>query len=155
MAMVDKFILLDHVQFEKNGYQNRYLINGKWITKPVKSSLELIVDKEYVDGKKLAEHNERWIRLLADEMNITTEIIKDIDMETTSTQRLIDIVKLHGGDTYVTNPEAKDKYLDEDLIKSQGIKIKYCKVPLHLQKHTFAIFEKYGIDGAIKQLPKR
>ena len=51
--------------------------------------------------------------------------------------------------------EAKDKYLDEKLFRQYELDIEYCKVPKHLQKATFEIFEEYGIDGAIKQLPMR
>ena len=153
--MVDRFVLLNHVQFEKNGYQNRYsLSNGKWVTKSVKHGLDLIVNKQYADGKSLNMINIMWIRVIKETLSIETELIHDYKSNLPATEKLIELVKLFGGDTYVTNSEAKNKYLNEDLMRQSGIDIEYCKVPKHLQKHTFEIFEEYGIDGAIKQLPK-
>ena len=35
----DKFIMLTHCQFEKNGYQNRFNLNDKWYTMSVKKGL--------------------------------------------------------------------------------------------------------------------
>jgi len=56
MARADLFVLLDHVQFERRGYQNRTQIrmNGeaRWLTVPVaqRSREERIVDKEIDNG---------------------------------------------------------------------------------------------------------
>lgn len=52
-----RFVLLDHVQFERQNYQNRTLIKTqggpKWVTVPVvqKSRDELILDKEICNGQ--------------------------------------------------------------------------------------------------------
>jgi len=155
MAMADKFVILQNVQFEKNGYQNRYMSKGAWVTKPVKSGLERIVDKEYTDGTNVAHINYLWINAIKQTLNIDTDIVFDYPTTLTKTERLIDLIKNYSGNVYVTNPEAKDKYLDEELMRRSGIDIEYCAVPKHLQRHTFEIFEEYGIEGAIKQLPKK
>lgn len=157
MAMADKFIILNNVQFEKNGYQNRYMVNNKWITKPVQHGLDLIMNKKYESGKSLNDLNMKWINVIKETLEINTEIVfpKWGSHSIDPTERLIMEIKLNYGDTYITNPEAKNKYLNEHLMKSRGIDIEYCKVPKNLQKHTFEIFEEYGIEGAIKQLPKR
>lgn len=156
MAMADKFVILKEVQFEKNGFQNRYnLSNGKWVTKPVKNEICSISEKKYADGSNLFQINMKWIEAIKETLGIDTEVVYDYPTELTKTERLIDLIKNYGGTTYITNESAKDKYLAEDLMRSNGINIEYCKVPKHLQKHTFEIFEEYGIEGAIKQLPKR
>lgn len=157
MAMCDKFIILANVQFEKNNYQNRYLLNDKdkWVTKSVNNGIETIKEKKYTDGNNLLTLNMYWINAIRHTLNIKTQIEFDYPTELKGTERLSNLVLGHGGDTYVTNPSAKDKYLDESSMKEQGIKIEYCVVPKHLQKHIFEIFEEYGIDGTIKQLPKR
>lgn len=157
MAMADVFIILKEVQFEKNNYQNRYFLNTKdrWVTKSVKSGNCLISDKKYTDGKDLFCLNMNWIHCIKETLNIDTRIEFDYPTELTKTERLIDLIKYYGGNTYITCPEAKDKYLDEDLMRNNGIDIEYYHVPKNLRKHTFEIFEEYGVDGAIKQLPVR
>lgn len=156
MANCDIFVILSYCDFEKNNFQNRYLLNdsGKWVTKSVSKKGKLIVDKEYTDGNYLLPMNMAWINTIKRTLNIKTRIEFDYPTELKGTERLIDLVKHYGGDTYFTNPNAKDKYLDEELMKKEGINIDYCKVPKHLQIHIFEAFEKYGIDGTIKQLKK-
>lgn len=174
MAMVDKFVLLNHVQFEKGGYQNRFKYKDKWITKPVNQGVEHIADKDYVDlkynvypysskpGGSISVLNMKWIVALRDTFNIKVDLTDDWLFHETrpadKTKKLIDIIQ---GQTrgildvvYVTSESAKDKYLDESMMRESGIEIEYCKVPKHLQRSTFEIIEEYGIEGAIKQLPK-
>ncbi len=155
MALADKFIILKEVQFEKNNYQNRYFLNEKekWVTKSVINKTELISEKYYTDDNRLLDLNMQWIRCIKDTLNIQTEIVYDIPLKTTKTQRLIDLIKFYDGDTYITCPEAKNKYLDEKLMIDSGIDIEYYSVPKNQRIHIFEMFEKYGIDGTIKQLP--
>lgn len=156
MSQCDIFVILSYCDFEKNNFQNRYLLNEKekWITKSIKSGKGRIIDKEYSDGTNLFSLNMYWINAIRKTLNIQTRIEFDYPTELRGTERLIDLVKHYGGDIYVTNPSAKDKYLDEDLMRASGVEIEYCSPPKHLLRHTFEIFEQYGIDGAIKQLKK-
>ena len=157
MANCDIFVILSYCDFEKNNFQNRYLINekNKWVTKSVKAGKGRIVDKMYTDGSYLFPLNMAWINTIKRTLNIKTEIVFDYPTELKGTERLIDLIKHYKGDVYVTNPSAKDKYLDEDLMRQSGVDIIYCSPPKHLQIHTFEAFEKYGIDGTIKQLGKK
>lgn len=154
MAMADKFIILTSCQFEKGGFQNRYkLSTGKWVTKSVEHGLEPLSNKRYSDLTPLVELNMKWINTIKDTLNIDTEILFDTGKTFEDpTAKLIYEVWNVGGQTYLTNPDAKNKYLNEYLMKSEGIEIEYCKVPKHLQIHIFEAFEKWGIDGTIKQL---
>ncbi len=104
----------------------------------------------------LLEVNMQWINAIKDILGITTEILFDTD-ETFGepTNKLAHEVIKAGGNIYVTNPEAKNKYLDERIMNDHGIEIEYCKVPKNLNIHIFEAFEKWGIDGTIKQLPTR
>lgn len=57
----DVFVLLDNVQFQKNGLQNRNQIrdqqNTMWLTVPVKQNLgELIMDVEIAEMKAIKKH---------------------------------------------------------------------------------------------------
>lgn len=157
MASVDVFIILSYCNFEKNNYQNRYLLNGKdkWVTKSVSKEGRRIVDKIYKDGSHLLPLNMAWINVIKRTLNINTRIEFDYPTEYCKTERLIDLIKHYGGNTYVTCPEAKDKYLNEELMKAHGINIEYYNPPKNVRKHIFEMFEEFGIDGTIKQLPKK
>lgn len=155
MAACDKFIILGHVQFEKNGFQNRYNVGETWVTKPVQGGLVNIIDKFYTDGNNVFSHNLKWIKCIKETLDIHTPILYDFKTDKTGTERLIQLIKHYNGDTYLTNPDAKEKYLDEELMKKEGIKIEYLNVPSHLKIHTFTAFEKWGIEGTSKQLPRR
>lgn len=156
MAMCDKFILLQNVQFEKGGFQNRYkLSSGKWVTRSVQHGLESLSTKKYADLKPLVGLNNEWIQVIKYTLNIETQICFDTDqLFTNPTEKLIHEIRQVQGDVYITNPDAKNKYLDEQWMKDCGIDIEYCKVPKHLQIHVFEAFEKWGIDGTVKQLEK-
>ena len=61
IALSDKFIILDDVQFQKNGVQNRNKLRNKngefWLTIPVKGSLgDSIKDKEIAHDKWKKKH---------------------------------------------------------------------------------------------------
>lgn len=158
MAKSDIFILLAGVQFEKNGYQNRFKYKDKWITKPVANKTELIYDKHYADGESLIALNLGWIYCIKRTLGIETSICLDIKegkpfcAMDNPTDRLVELVKRHKGTHYITNPTAKDKYLEEYKFANKNIEIEYCKVPKHLNKSMFEMFEEYGIEGTRKQL---
>lgn len=175
MAMVDVFVLLNQVQFEKNGFQNRFFFNGRWITKPVHKRTEMIFTKNYIelsnkdmnipelgigsiDGGSLHNLNKMWIKTIKHTLNITTQLTSD-SLTTIypydPTERIIKIVKDFEGDVYVTNPDAKDKYLNENKVRDAGLEIEYFKVPRNLKKGIFDMLGEYGVEGTIKQLPKK
>lgn len=155
MSACDKFIILSKVQFEKNGYQNRYFLQGqqKWVTMPVHHGLDRICDKYYVGGQPLAMHNLNFIMWVHATLGLTTEVVSDVATNSSATQRLLDNLNHYGGTVYVTNPSAKDKYLDEQMLKSAGIGIEYCDHP-DAKLNILEMFEKYGIEGTRNQLWK-
>lgn len=154
MAHSELFIILKEVDFCKNNFQNRYLLNKseKWVTKSVRSAGNSIKEKQYADGSNLLKVNMAWIQAIRMTLGITTKWAFDYPTTLTKTERLIDIIQYYKGTTYLTNESAKDKYLDEDLMRSSGIEIKYLDMPKHLNMHIFEAFEQFGIDGVIKQL---
>ena len=168
MAMADIFVILDTVQFEKNGWQNRCKVWEKWWTCPVNQGTEYIYRKKYINDFSLVDVNMHWIEAIRKTLGIRTQIeftresaianfvrTEHTVQKRDPTGKLVGIVKEKGGTVYITNPDAKGKYLDEEYMKSQGIEIEYCKVPKHLQIHVFEAFNKWGIEGTIKQLPRR
>lgn len=155
MSQSDIFIILGQVQFEKNGYQNRYFLQEKqkWVTMPVNHGLEPIYQKTYTNGTNLQDINVRFIFWVKDVLSIETRIVSDVVTSSRSTQRLIDNLNHYGATVYITNPSAKDKYLDEEAIKSAGIDIEYSEHPM-ASLNILEMFEKYGIEGTRNQLYK-
>lgn len=155
MSQCDLFILLTKVQFEKNGYQNRYFLQGqqKWVTKPVNHGLEPIYLKTYTDGLNLARHNMDFIIWVQDTLGIQCALVDDVVTESRGTQRILDNLNHYGATTYITNPSAKDKYLDEELIRSAGIDIEYSNPP-NANLNILEMFERFGIEGTKRQLWK-
>lgn len=156
MAMADVFVMLCHSQYRKGGFENRFMSSdGKWTTKPIEGGIDLLINKKYSDGTGVIEFNLAWILLMKETLGIDTKIELDYPTELTGTDRLIDIVKHFGGGIYITNPTAKDKYLNEDQMIDAGVDIEYCKIPPHLNIHTFEAWQRFGIDGTKAQMPKR
>lgn len=180
MAMCDYFIIYTTCQFEKNNFQNRFQYKDKWITKSVARGTLPIYEKIYTDGSNLVEVNMAWIEAIRLTLGINCQVVKDLSRiphgdgyfdigvkahqykEADATDRLIMLIEnckhyeyIKGDVVYITNREAKEKYLNEVKIKESGIGIEYCQVPRNLRKSTFEIFEEFGIDGAIRQLPQK
>ena len=49
MEQADIFVLLGNCQFEKNGFQNRFQMQGLWNTLSVKKGTHSIIEKQYVN----------------------------------------------------------------------------------------------------------
>lgn len=139
----DVFVILGHCQFEKGGYQNRFFADG-WSTMSVSRGLEPIISKIYIRPREdwdrilkkfpqlsrfsdcvsdsLHETNSAIIRKACRELKIKTKIVDDYPTDLTSNERLVDIVRRCGGDTYLSGLGAK-KYLDESAFNKYGIKV--------------------------------
>lgn len=149
----DVFIVMINCQFEKNGFQNRANIWEKWWTLPVKSGLQPIKEKQYMNGKSLVDVNMHWILWLCGVLGIDSKKIHfDFETEKRGTERIIEICKKFDCDEYLTNPDAMNKYLDEKMMNDSGIEVIACETP-H-KKHILEMFNSHGIDGAIKLLNK-
>ena len=155
MAQSDFFVLLEHCQFEKNGYQNRCEVRGKWWTLPVKSGLVPLKDKECVNGQTLVGVNYLWIMAIAQTLGIpSTKVVFDFETEKKGTERLIEICKTYVATHYLTNPQAQEKYLDRSAFERERIEILACHPPKQYQRPIFEMFEAYGIEGTAKLLKK-
>ena len=145
---VDVFVILKECQFEKNNFQNRVNINGKWRTMSVNKGLEPIRNKTYLNpqsdwnkiktnlpeyreilekcdkcvGDNLAATNYCIISNLCDMLGIDTKLEVDYPTDLKSTDRLVDICKRYGATEYYSGGGAK-KYLDESLFGD--IKVSY------------------------------
>lgn len=142
----DIFVILKYCQFEKNNYQNRFNIDGKWQTMSVNKGLEPICDKKYTNHledwrkikNKLSEYksildlfdtcisdslsdtNINIILKIKDILDIKTEIKFDYYTELKSTERLVDICKKYNGDCYLSGISGKN-YLDLNLFNNINV----------------------------------
>jgi hypothetical protein len=158
----DKFIMLTHCQFEKNGYQNRFNFNDNWYTMSVKKGLEPIKDKVYLNPKNdwdkiknklpdyksilnefddcifegLEKTNILIINRLCEMLNIKTEIVTDYPTELKSTDRLVDLCIKHQATEYLSGVGAKE-YLDENKFNTNHIKVTYQETSN--KKHTLEV----------------
>ncbi|HPM74113.1 MAG TPA: WbqC family protein [Saccharofermentans sp.] len=152
MASVDVFVILTQCQFWYEGYQRRFNHLGKWYTMPVsRGHLEdKIIDKKYVDparnwnkikcslgkdGKALSIYDECVGEFLAvsniaiimktmEMLGISTEIAFDYPTEKTKTERLIQLIKMVNGDTYLSGTGSLE-YLDVELMADHGITVEW------------------------------
>lgn len=149
----DIFVMLVHCQFEKNGFQNRSLVDGNWWSCPVQSGNLPIKDKRYTTGIKLVNVNMAWINAICMTLGIDTSKIRlDFQTDNTGTERIVEICKQFECDRYLTNPTATDKYLDEKELNDNGIEL-----VAHEFDHKLSIFEAFntmGIDKVRKILER-
>jgi len=150
MSAADVFILLGNCQYEKNGYQNRFNIDGNWNTMSVKKGAEAIVNKKYINpefdwmkikkrlwqyndtlsefdqyiSNNLYETNRGIITHLRDKLNITTPIVEDTPKQLLSSERLLILCKEHNATHYLAGQGGR-AYLNEEIFKKEGIEVIY------------------------------
>lgn len=150
MMEVDRFIILRHCQFEKNGYQNRFFMDDRWHTMSVNKGLEKIHQKKYVDPQndwiKIKSNLKKYERALSkfdscicDDLDLTNiniivriassigvKAIIDYDYHTnlTGTDRLVDICKSYKATSYLSGSSGK-KYLEVQKFQENGIKVSF------------------------------
>lgn len=148
VAAADVFIVMGHCQFEKNNYQNRFKVEDRWCTMSVDKGLRPIRDKIYLApeqdwdaikrkvpayaeamnrfddlvGPSLYDMNYALIERIADLLGCNTRIVPDVPLESTSTQRLVDLCAAHGATTYLSGVSGR-KYLDLNLFDQAGIEV--------------------------------
>lgn len=142
----DIFVILQHCQFEKNNFQNRFNVADKWHTMSVNKGLESIIDKRYINHIKdwnkikinlsqydlnvfdgciydeLAKTNINIILKIIEILDIKTKIVYDYKTELKSSERLIDLIHNYDCDTYLSGAGAR-KYLNIEDFEKNNIKI--------------------------------
>lgn len=151
----DIFVVMINCQFEKNGFQNRFKVRDKWITKPVVGGTCLIKDKFYHDATKLIDVNMPIIIGFAKLLGInTSKIHYDFSTDNKGTDRIIEICRRFRCDEYITNPDATSKYLDDAAMNRSGIKITACEMPEQYRVSLFEALENWGVEGCAKLIQK-
>lgn len=168
IARSDVFIVLDDVQYEKNGFQNRNKIKTaqgwSYLTVPVQKptqrpigeieleprgdwrekhrraleqsyrkaeyyprywpELEAVYAQEWT---RLAELNRAMLELFLRQIGIPTRIAYSSQIPTTgeSTERLAELCRAVGGDTYLSGAYAVQAYLDPEVLGAAGIRLAF------------------------------
>ncbi|MBN2308795.1 MAG: WbqC family protein [Candidatus Hydrogenedentes bacterium] len=180
IARSDAFIVLDTVQFSKNGWQNRNKIktargvglltvpvhanlhdpiariavrrDGKWRRKHWQSIRQSYAKAPYFeahaaffetvyaqDWALLADLNRHLLDYFLAALGIDTPVAyaSELDVPGTATERLANLVKAVGGDTYYSGAFALDEYLDADLLAREGIglELQDWTAPVYPQLH--------------------
>lgn len=160
----DVFVILRHCQFEKNNYQNRFSYRGRWHTMSINRGLEPIINKRYTnpaaDWNKI-KANLRDKRVVLDDydecitenmyqtnhgvilktmnrLGIATQIEYDTPTDLLSTDRLVEICKAHGADTYLAGIGGKN-YMDLDKFKAAGIEVRFQSLSDEQRVHVLDI----------------
>lgn len=160
----DIFVILSNCQFEKNNYQNRFNYRDKWYTMSVNRGLEPIKDKKYLNhindwnkikinlkdkerilslydeciSDNLAKTNKNIIFKTCDLLNIKTKIVFDYPTDLKSNERLIDLCKFYGADTYLAGSGGKN-YMELEKFKEQNINVLFQDLNAVNKQHVLDI----------------
>ena len=103
----------------------RSYTNSKFFKKNYKSFFEEVYSKEW---KFLFELNSELLRQIIDWLGLKIQIIKEseLNINGNSTERLVNVCKELGAETYVSGVGGKE-YMNEKLFQKNNIKIEYQK----------------------------
>lgn len=179
IASSDAFILLDDVDFTRNGWQNRNKIKTAQgplvLTVPVEQKLGQTIQhtrvspgnwqrkhwsslrQAYAQAPHFAHYAQQleafytspWQELcgpvcdmitwLMGQLGMSQKVVRssELQISTSSTQRLIDLVKAVGGTGYLSGSFALSAYLEPDLFAAQGLELQLYdwKCPEYSQLH--------------------
>lgn len=151
----DVLVLLQHAQFVKGNFHNRFSLDGKWFTMSVNSGIAPLSSKKYVDSdlnwmriKRRLPQYEKQLSYFDDAISTdlvatNIEIINRamallggtwptvvLEPKTgfTASERIIELCRLYGASTYLSGPSGI-KYLDTKMFRDVGIKINFSQDP--------------------------
>jgi len=95
-----------------------------------KDNKVFIFDLINFEADNLAQYNMHFITEIAKKLNFKTKIIKssDFNVQTTSTQRLVDLIKKVNGTIYLSG-SGGDNYQDQAMYENSKINLIYNKMP--------------------------
>lgn len=98
---------------------------------------ELIFELINFKANSLAEYNIHFIEIISNKLELNTHFIKSstFNIQTKSTQRLIELIKKVNATTYLSG-KGGDEYQEHHLYKQSNITIKYNEMPNFKYKQT-------------------
>lgn len=176
----DVFVVLDNIQFNKNGWQNRNRLKTAagetLLTVPVRAHAGQTLDQVRIhngvnwkrkhwrtleqsyrkaghfpdiapfledvytrDWEYLNDLNRYMLDHFLKILGVTTRVVyaSELGAPGAATERLVNIIKAVGGDTYYTGAYALDTYLDRGELERSGIKLRvqHWTPPVYPQLH--------------------
>lgn len=172
MFEVDVFVLLNHAQFVKGGYHNRFSIGEKWYTMSVDqtSGFVPIKDKQYKKPahdfqaiiRKLPQYepildifypflsidmattNGLIIRKIKELFPFSTKIVDDYPTKLEATDRLVDICKKYNADEYLAGPSGIN-YLELHKFERAGIKVSFQDMNVTIKRSILEIIHEWKL----------
>ncbi len=147
----DVFVSLDHAQFVKGNYHNRFKHRERWYTMPVRAGIRPISQCTYSNptedwaalkrklpdfGEVLSLFDDTLSASVADtnfsiieralSLSLRTKpvIAREGQSELRGTDRLVALCMEYGAQTYLSGPSGK-KYLEVDKFRKNGIELIY------------------------------
>jgi hypothetical protein len=148
----DIFVALGYVQFTRGNYHNRFEHYSRWYTMSVNQSLEPLVTKMYCDREDwyrikrrlpadrqrldefdedieegcnvLVETNFLILKRLCRKLGIKTTLVRDMPLEGDASEKLANLCKEFGADTYLSGPTGL-KYLDCAPFTERGVMVEF------------------------------
>lgn len=102
------------------------------------------IEKIYIKRHaRLMDLNMDFLRFISSVLEIKTPVVfsSALKTEKTGTERLLELVRVVGGDTYMTGLGSKD-YLEEALFGKEGIKVLWQEFEHPVYRHMYGDFEK-------------
>ena len=147
----DVFVILQNAQFVKGNYHNRFNLDSNWYTMSVSKGITPLCDKAYAkpqeDWNRINNRLPKFkTQLRKFEEFISTDLVStnfsiilksmellggkwplvELEPKTglSGTDRLVEICKLYGADTYLSGPSGA-RYLDAWKFEEQGIRLEF------------------------------
>ena len=146
---------INEVKYLDERWKNKLFrtLQGSYAKAPFfKENKEFIFELINFKVDNIAQYNINFIKKISQRLDLDTKFVKssDFDISTTSTQRLIDLIKKVDGNIYLSG-SGGDNYQEHDMYKKENIKLIYNKIPSfkYIQVKTEEFINGLSIIDAI------
>lgn len=146
----DIFISLNHAQFSRGNYHNRFQLGGRWYTMSVEQSLVPLSEKQYIAcfsdwdaikrklpayasiledfddciGPDLVDTNTAILKRVCERLGIKTILAQDVPLVLGKSERLLKLCQMYNATKYLSGPSGRN-YLDVKLFEEAGIEVEF------------------------------
>jgi len=124
---------IDQTIFSENKWKKKMVSNlqGNYARSPYfKQNKDFIFDLIHYSSDNLSDYNINFITSIANELSLHNNFIRssEFNISTSSTERLIELVKNANGSIYLSGSGGKN-YQNDNLYENSGIELRYSKLP--------------------------
>ena len=151
----DVFVILQHAQFVKGNYHNRFALEGKWYTLSARPGMIPLSAKKYVDPeidwlrikRRLPEYQSRlsyFDEVIGEDLVSTNlaivmkamkllggnwpKVVLEPETGLSASERIVELCRLYGANRYLSGPSG-ERYLNPELFKQNGIELNFFSDP--------------------------